>query len=293
MSAKEAGTGSAEPPDPAAAAGKASRSGRNLPVALAVGVGLGAVIIASLLIYRQSFMIIIVAAVVASIWELQHTLRAARGIQISWIPVAVGAAGTVAFAWPYGHDAQALGVAFTALACMAWRFGRGSAGYLADVSASIFIAVYLGLLASFAAMMLAPSDGAYRIMAFLIMVVASDTGGFAAGVLFGKHPMAPTISPKKSWEGFAGSVLAAMIGGALTVWLMLGGQWWQGALVGAVLAVTGTAGDLAESLIKRDLGVKDMGNLLPGHGGIMDRMDSLLPSALFAWLLLAVFVPVP
>ena len=293
MSAQDAGTGSAEPPDPAALpAGKVSRAGRNLPVALAVGLGLGAVIIASLLIYRQTFMIIIVAAVVASIWELQHTLRAARGIQISWIPVALGAAATVVLAWPYGHAAQALGVAFTALACMAWRFGRGSAGYLADVSASIFIAVYLGLLASFAAMMLAPSDGAYRIMAFLIMVVASDTGGFAAGVLFGKHPMAPTISPKKSWEGFAGSVLAAMIGGALTLWLMLGGQWWQGALVGAVLACTGTAGDLAESLIKRDLGVKDMGNLLPGHGGIMDRMDSLLPSAIFAWLLLVVFVPV-
>ena len=291
MSSQDAGTGSAEPPHPPAE--QVSRAGRNLPMALAVGLGLGAVIIASLLIYRQSFMIIIVAAVVASIWELQHTLRAARNIQISWIPVALGAAVTVALAWPYGHTAQALGVAFTALACMAWRFGPGSAGYLADVSASIFIVVYLGLLASFAAMMLAPSDGAYRIMAFLIMVVASDTGGFAAGVLFGKHPMAPTISPKKSWEGFAGSVLAAMIGGALTVWLMLGGLWWQGALVGAVLACTATSGDLAESLIKRDLGVKDMGNLLPGHGGIMDRMDSLLPSAIFAWLLLVVFVPVP
>ena len=292
MSSQEAGTGSAEPPD-AAASGKVSRAGRNLPMALAVGLGLGAVIIASLLTYRQTFLIIIVAAVVASIWELQHTLRAARGIEISWLPVALGSAATVVLAWPYGHDAQALGVAFTALACMAWRFGRGSAGYLADVSASIFVTVYLGLLASFAAMMLAPSDGAHRIMAFLIMVVASDTGGYAGGVQFGKHPMAPTISPKKSWEGFAGSVLATMIGGALTVWLLLGGQWWQGALVGAVLAVTATAGDLAESLIKRDLGVKDMGNLLPGHGGIMDRMDSLLPSAIFAWLLLALFVPVP
>ena len=291
MSSQEAGTGSAEPPD--APAEKVSRAGRNLPMALAVGLGLGAVIIASLLTYRQTFLIIIVAAVVASIWELQHTLRVARGIEISWLPVALGSTATVVLAWPYGHDAQALGVAFTALACMAWRFGRGSAGYLADVSASIFVTVYLGLLASFAAMMLAPSDGAHRIMAFLIMVVASDTGGYAGGVLFGKHPMAPAISPKKSWEGFAGSVLAAMVGGALTVWLLLGGQWWQGALVGAVLAVTATAGDLAESLIKRDLGVKDMGNLLPGHGGIMDRMDSLLPSAIFAWLLLAVFVPVP
>ena len=112
MSSQDADTGSAEPPDPAASpAGKVSRSGRNLPMALAVGLGLGAVIIASLLIYRQTFMIIIVAAVVASIWELQHTLRTARNIQISWIPVALGAAATVVLAWPYGHTAQALGIA--------------------------------------------------------------------------------------------------------------------------------------------------------------------------------------
>jgi phosphatidate cytidylyltransferase len=140
--------------------------------------------------------------------------------------------------------------------------------------------------------MLAPPDGSARIITFLIMVVASDTGGYAAGVLFGKHPMAPSISPKKSWEGFSGSVVAAMIGGTLTVWLLLGGQWWQGLLVGAAVAVTATGGDLAESLIKRDLGVKDMGNLLPGHGGVMDRMDSLLPSAVVSCLLLALLVPV-
>jgi phosphatidate cytidylyltransferase len=111
-------------------------------------------------------------------------------------------------------------------------------------------------------------------------------------VLFGKHPMAPTISPKKSWEGFGGSIAGAGLGGALTVWLILHGQWWQGLVIGAVIAVVATGGDLAESLIKRDLGVKDMGNLLPGHGGVMDRMDSLLPSAVATWALLALLVPV-
>jgi phosphatidate cytidylyltransferase len=175
---------------------------------------------------------------------------------------------------------------------MAWRFGRGAAGYVADVSASVFVTIYLGLLASFATLMLAPDDGADRIITFLIMVVCSDTGGYVAGVLFGRHPMAPTISPKKSWEGFAGSVIAAMIGGALTVWLLVGGHWWQGLVTGAAVALVATGGDLAESLMKRDLGVKDMGNLLPGHGGVMDRMDSLLPSAVVTWGLLALFVPV-
>jgi len=269
-----------------------SRAGRNLPMAIAVSLGLGALAIVSLLTYRQTFILIIAAAVAASIWELRGTLAGARGIQITWIPLAIGSVATIALAWPYGHAAQGIGLALTALACMVWRFGKGSAGYLADVSASVFVTVYLGLLASFATLMLASADGAGRIMTFLIMVVCSDTGGYAAGVLFGKHPMAPTISPKKSWEGFAGSVIAAMIGGALCVWLLLSGQWWQGVVVGAAVAGAATGGDLAESLIKRDLGVKDMGNLLPGHGGVMDRMDSLLPSAVVTWLLLALFVPV-
>jgi phosphatidate cytidylyltransferase len=261
-------------------------------MAIAVGLGLGALAITSLLTYRETFILIIAAAVAASIWELRGTLDHARGIHITWIPIAIGSVATIALAWPYGQAAQGIGLALTALACMVWRFGKGAVGYLADVSASIFVVVYLGLFASFGTLMLTPDDGSGRIITFLIMVVCSDTGGYAAGVLFGKHPMAPTISPKKSWEGFAGSVTAAMIGGALCLWLILDGQWWQGLIVGAAVAVSSTGGDLAESLIKRDLGVKDMGNLLPGHGGVMDRMDSLLPSAVVTWALLALFVPV-
>ncbi len=271
--------------------GTASRAGRDLPRAIGVGLALGALCIGSLLIYRQSFVVIIVAAVAASIWELRGTLARSRGITISWIPMVVGSAATVALAWPYGQNAQAAGLAFTALACMIWRFPGGAKGFVTDLAVSIFVVVYLGLFASFATLMLAAPDGAARIITFMIMVVCSDTGGYAAGVLFGRHPMAPSISPKKSWEGFAGSGFAAMVGGALCLWLLLDGQWWQGVVAGAAVAVVATAGDLTESLIKRDLGVKDMGNLLPGHGGVMDRMDSLLPSAVVTWALLALFVP--
>lgn len=270
-----------------------SRAGRNLPMAIGVGLGLGVVLVAALLLYRQLFVGIIVAAVVASIWEMRSTLARARGISLVWIPLAVGSAVTIALAWPWGFQAQAVGVAFTALAVMIWRFAKGADGYLADISASIFLVVYLGLFASFATLLVAPHDGHARVLAFLIMVVCSDTGGYAAGALLGKHPMAPTISPKKSWEGFAGSIVTAMIGGALAVSLQpaLHHPWWQGVVVGGVLAVVATMGDLAESLIKRDLGVKDMGTLLPGHGGVMDRMDSLLPSAVVAWALLILFIP--
>lgn len=269
-----------------------SRAGRNLPMALAVGLGLGAIIVGSLLWYRQSFVGIITLAVLASVWELRTTLAKARGIEIAWLPLAVGVGATVVLAWPFGHTAQAVGVVATALACLAWRFGKGADGYLRDVSATVFLAVYLGLFASFATLLVEPEDGAYRVLTFLVVVVCSDTGGYAAGVLFGKHQMAPKISPKKSWEGFAGSAVTAMVGGALSVALMLDHPWWQGVVVGAILTIVATVGDLSESLIKRDLGVKDMGTLLPGHGGVMDRLDSLLPSAVVAWMLLSIFVPV-
>lgn len=127
----------------------------------------------------------------------------------------------------------------------------------------------------------------------MICVVASDIGGYTAGVLAGAHPMAPSISPKKSWEGFAGSMAAGLVAGGLSVALLLQGRWWLGVLFGAVLVATATAGDLIESTVKRDLGIKDMGHLLPGHGGLMDRLDSLLPSAVVSWLLLSLFVPLP
>lgn len=276
-----------EPPAP-----KASRAGRDLPMAIGIGVFLGLIIVACLIFWRPGFLIIIALAVGASVWELRDTLAKARGIGLVRIPLMIGAVATVVTTWWWGHQAQILGIMFTALVILAWRFGKGATGYLTDVAVSIFLLVYLAGFASFASLLVAPEDGTWRILVFLLCVVSSDTGGYVAGVFFGKHPMAPTISPKKSWEGFAGSQLAAMTAGALTVSLMLDGQWWQGLIIGAVLAVTATVGDLAESLIKRDIGVKDMGTLLPGHGGIMDRMDSLLPSAVVAWALLQLFVPV-
>jgi phosphatidate cytidylyltransferase len=111
-------------------------------------------------------------------------------------------------------------------------------------------------------------------------------------VLFGKHPMAPSISPKKSWEGMVGSVLGCILVATPIIALALDGPWWGGVLYGAAIAVSATIGDLGESMIKRSLGIKDMGNLLPGHGGLMDRLDSLLPSAAVAYLLLSLLAPV-
>ncbi|MEU4762788.1 phosphatidate cytidylyltransferase [Actinosynnema sp. NPDC023794] len=267
----------------------ASRAGRNLPAAIAVGVGLGAVILVALLTVRELFVGVVAVAVAVSTYELAGALKRGAGIRVALLPVLVGGQAVVWLAWPQERGGVLGAFVVTILVCLLWRLKDGADGYLRDVTASIFTVAYVAVFASFAVMLVVPDDGVFRVLAFLIGVVLSDTGGYVAGVLFGKHPMAPTISPKKSWEGFAGSMVAGMVGGALTVGLMLDGQWWQGVLFGAALVVTATAGDLVESLIKRDLGIKDMGTLLPGHGGLMDRMDSLLPSAVVAWLLLHAF----
>ncbi|MDQ3401934.1 MAG: phosphatidate cytidylyltransferase [Actinomycetota bacterium] len=270
---------------------KASRAGRNLPAAIAVGVVLGGAILLALLTVRHVFVGIVAVAVAIATWELAGALRRGAGIEVARWPALIGGQAMVWLSWPFERDGVLAAFAVTILACLLWRLRGGVENYLRDATASVFTVAYVPLFASFAAMLVVPEDGTARVLCFMILVVASDTGGYVAGVLFGKHPMAPTISPKKSWEGFCGSLVAGVVAGALTVHLMLGGQVWQGVLFGAAIVATATLGDLVESVIKRDLGIKDMGTLLPGHGGLMDRMDSLLPSAVVSWLLLLWFVP--
>jgi phosphatidate cytidylyltransferase len=279
-----------ELPTTETAAPKTGRAGRNLGAAIGVGLGLGAVIVASLLLWRPAFLGVLGAAVLVGVVELTRALRAG-GFHAPLVPLLVGAVAMEALAWTRGPTGLVTGFLATVLAVVLWRLADGPAGYLRDASAGVLVALYVPLLAGFAALLLVPEDGTARVFAFIATVVCSDVGGYAAGVLFGKHAMAPSISPKKSWEGMAGSITACMAMATLIITLWLGGPWWAGLVFGAALAVSATVGDLAESLIKRDLGIKDMGNLLPGHGGLMDRLDSLLPSAAVAYLLLAVLVP--
>jgi phosphatidate cytidylyltransferase len=190
-----------------------------------------------------------------------------------------------------GPEALIVTFGLTIVGLLVWRVADGLTGAARDLSASAFVAFYPIFLGGFAAMMLSEPDGRQRIIVFILVTVFSDIGGYAVGVMFGKHPMAPSLSPKKSWEGFAGSVGACTVVGAVSLPLLLGGVWWAGAILGAVAASAGTVGDLIESSIKRDLGIKDMGALLPGHGGLMDRLDSLVVVAPIAWALLLWFVP--
>jgi phosphatidate cytidylyltransferase len=269
------------------------RAGRDLRAAIAVGLGMGALVLVSLLTVRQIFIGVVAAAVAVSTVELATALRRSTAhIQVAMWPVLIGGQAMVWLSWEWRTNGILGAFVVTILACLVWRFSGGSDGYLRDVSASIFTAAYVPVFASFAALLVEPRDGAARVLCFLIVVVCSDTGGYVTGVFLGRHPLAPSISPKKSWEGFIGSMVTGVVGGALSVMLLLHAHWWLGVPFGVALVVCATGGDLVESLIKRDLGIKDMGSLLPGHGGLMDRMDSLLPSAVAAWLLLSALVPV-
>jgi phosphatidate cytidylyltransferase len=270
------------------------RAGRNLPLAVASAVVLLAAIGASLAFWKTAFLVIIAAAVVVAVWELRQGLLA-RDIDLPEQPLMVGGVVMVVVAYFSGTEALVTATAVTALVAMLWLLRRGVEGYVRTATASVFTLVYVPFLGSFVALLLAEGgatdferwdDGVKGILTFILVTIASDIGGYVAGVLFGRHPMAPVISPKKSWEGFAGSVLFCVVAGWLLVVYLLDGSWWVGVLLGLIAVVMATLGDLCESVMKRDLGVKDMSQVIPGHGGLMDRLDSLLATIAPIWLLL-------
>jgi phosphatidate cytidylyltransferase len=267
-----------------------SRAGRNLTAAIGVGAGLGALILLSLYTWKVAFLGVVAVAVVLGLWELSNALHAGR-VRIPVVPIAIGGVATLVAAYAGGAEPMVVALALTVLATMVWRLPETPDGYVRDITSGVFATLYVPFLAGFAILLLRADDGADRVVVFILLTVLSDVGGYAAGVLFGRHPMAPTVSPKKSWEGFAGSGLFCAAGGAVVLPLLLDGNPLVGGAIGVAVMLTATLGDLGESMIKRDLGIKDMGSLLPGHGGIMDRLDSLLPAAPVTFLLLSWLVP--
>ncbi len=268
---------------------KTINTGRNLPAAIFSGLALGALVLVTLLTVKVTFLIIVAILVMLALVELSRALLTAT-IRIMLIPIALGGVAEMALAYWRGATFAVAALALTLIVVLAWRLPLGSAGYIRDVSASAFALLYLPSMTIFVALMLAAHDGAYRALLYVILTTCSDVGGYFAGILFGRHPMAPRISPKKTWEGLAGSAAACLAGGAIGMFYLLHGQAWQGLLLGAAVAAAAVLGDLVESEVKRDLNTKDMGTLLPGHGGVLDRIDSLLVAAPIAWLLLRIFL---
>jgi phosphatidate cytidylyltransferase len=289
MAQAEPATG--ESVDEASGRNRRRRSaGRNVPVSIVVGLLLAGTVLGVLFYEKPWFILVLIVASLVGIWELVRAIRNS-GANPPIVPLMVGGTVMLGLAWFRGVEALSLGMLVTVLAVFVWRLADGPAGYQRDMGAAALITIYVPFLLGFAAPLATPDDGPWRILTTLAVVILSDTGGFVAGVLFGKHPMAPVISPKKSWEGFAGSVAASAIGGAVLMWQLIDVAPWWGAVFGAVVAVAAVLGDLAESLLKRDLGVKDMSNLLPGHGGLMDRLDSILFALPTAYLLFQLLAP--
>jgi phosphatidate cytidylyltransferase len=297
MSVADTDTGAGTPAE--GPAQNTSRAGRNLPVAITVGAVLGGTVVASLVYARPyGWLSVLAVGVLLGTLEVVRRLRSA-GYMMPVIPLVVGGQTMLWLTWPFGARGALAGFGGTVVICMIWRLlsqhGRraplgwdtaAQANYLRDVSATVFLAAWVPLFASFAALLVYPHDGAGRVFSLAVGVVSSDVGGYAVGVLFGRHPMVPTISPKKSWEGFIGSLVFGITATTLSVTYLTGKPVWIGAVLGLTLVVSDTLGDLVESQVKRDLGIKDMGTTLPGHGGILDRFDGFLPSAVAAWIVL-------
>lgn len=265
------------------------KAGRDLRSAIAVGVGLMAILLVSLFVDSILFAFLVAGAMVLAIREMNKVLvvglseRLSLVLQVcaAWIVLVTALA-----------DSSGLLFAYVAsvVAVLIFRLFEGQEAYVHHTTRAIFMLTYGPLLASFAVLLSGQSHGAWKVLAFVLLTAGSDLGGYIFGALYGKHPMAPNISPKKSWEGFAGAAALQVIVGA-TLWeVVFNDPWFVGAIVGLLLLLTATVGDLIESMIKRDLGIKDMGSLLPGHGGVMDRLDSLLINAFAAWVLFNIFL---
>jgi phosphatidate cytidylyltransferase len=273
-----------------------ARTGRNLPAAIAVGVGLGGAVLLSL-IFEPAFFMLVAGALIGSLcFELTSALRFA-GRDVPRLPSVLAGLAIVPAAFYGGATGQWIALLVGIAAVSAWRLvelarpshRKPASVVLRDIGAGAFVQIYCAFLGSFMVLLSAQPNGAAWTLSALIIVIAVDTGAYATGLNFGKHPMAPRISPKKTWEGFAGSVAASLIAAVLTSWLMLDEPWYFGFLLGGVIIATATIGDLSESLIKRDLGIKDISTWLPGHGGFLDRLDSTLPSAAVAYGLYLIF----
>ncbi|WKD57454.1 Phosphatidate cytidylyltransferase [Corynebacterium capitovis DSM 44611] len=276
-----------------------NKAGRNLPQAIATGVTLGALVLLAAWVGPRAWYPLVAAAVALAMWEVLTRLREAGYRQPRTLLIILGQAMLWASS-RFGVTGLVSGFSLSVLFLMFNRLfhnGRHEKpeNYLRDTAVGIFVLSWIPLFGSFAAMISlvdGDRDSGLFILTFALGVVASDIGGYVSGVMFGSHPMAPAVSPNKSWEGFAGSVLLGVTAEVVVVVFLLDGPWWWGVLLGVALVVCATMGDLVESQFKRELGIKDMSGLLPGHGGLMDRLDGLLPAAASTWLVLTVITVV-
>ena len=263
------------------------RAGRKLLPSIAVSLSLIALVWFALAYQRAIFALVVTIAVVLGIRELNKAFTAVD-IHIPLWSLTTAAVGLCAATWFGGISGLAVATAIAFPCLLVLLLPRGTVNFVKTASASALALVYLPFLAGFLILLARPSNGLERVMTLVVLVGCNDTFAYLTGVLFGKRPLAPKISPKKTIEGLLGSLVFTIAGGAIAFNYIMGAEWWLGALAGLLTVFTATSGDLIESALKRDMAIKDMGNLLPGHGGIMDRLDSVLFAAPALWLALEI-----
>lgn len=261
------------------------RAGRKLLPSIAVSIVLILAVWGALATYRVIFAAIVALAMVLGLREMVQALKT-TGIELSFAALAIASLGMATAAWLGGVNGLAVATAIALPSLLALLLPNGPEGFIKSASAYALSLIYIPFLAGFLILLARPHNGLERVMTFVILIACNDTFAYLTGLALGKHNMAPKISPKKTWEGFAGSIVFTTIAGAISFNYILDAQIWIGALAGILVVISGTSGDLIESAIKRDLAIKDMGTLLPGHGGVLDRIDSILFAAPALWLAL-------
>jgi len=261
------------------------RAGRKLGPSILVSLSLVAIVWASLAFEPIFFAALVTLAVCLGIREISRAFAQVE-TNISTNALITVAIGLSLATWLDGVEGLAVATAVALPLLLINLLRKGPEGFVRSATATTLALIYLPFLAGFLILLGHDEKGLERVMTFVILVGCNDTFGYLVGVLIGKHPMAPKISPKKSWEGLVGSIVFTTLGGALMFHYVLDIHWHLGAIVGLLIVFTATSGDLIESAMKRDLHLKDMGSLLPGHGGILDRLDSVLLSAPALWLTL-------
>ena len=216
---------------------------------------------------------------------MREMVRAYKGgdIDLPGLPLYVAATGILAAAWFGKIEGLAVSLAVAIPNVMVYLLLASPKDFVKRSTAAVFAIFYIPFLAGFVLLLARMHSPVPKIFTLVVLVSFNDTFAYFSGVLFGKHPMAPHISPKKTWEGLAGAIVATTFATASVFYFVLDDYFWLGALVGLLGVITATCGDLIESAVKRDLRIKDMGTILPGHGGILDRVDSLLFTAPSVW----------
>jgi phosphatidate cytidylyltransferase len=261
------------------------RAGRKLLPSIGVSISLFALVWFSLRYERVIFAAIVALAMTLGVREMVNALKSAD-IELSFIALALASVGMAAAAWLGGVNGLAVATAVALPLLLALLLPKGPEHFIRNASAYALTLIYIPFLAGFLILLARPHNGFERMMTFVVLIACNDTFAYFTGLALGKHPLAAKISPKKTWEGFIGSVVFTTIAGALAFKYILEAEIWIGALAGLLVVFSGTVGDLIESAIKRDLAIKDMGDLLPGHGGVLDRIDSILFAAPTLWLAL-------